>query len=61
MKPEDFVELGTGIMPIQEIINKANQLGFTYAVLEQDECAGDIIESISKSYNNLNSFQNITL
>ena len=61
MHPEDFTELGAGIMNIQEILDTADALGAEYAVLEQDESAKDILESIAISYQNLRTYKNIEL
>lgn len=61
MHPEDFTELGAGIMNVQEILDTADALGAEYAVLEQDESAKDILESIAISYQNLRTYKNIEL
>jgi len=61
MKPENFVEIGTGIMPIQEILDTANALGVEYAVLEQDDSPIDIFDSIRNSFTNLKKFKGIEM
>ncbi|HML46198.1 MAG TPA: hypothetical protein PKE04_05550 [Clostridia bacterium] len=53
MRPEDFVEIGTGVMEIQAIIDKADELGVEYAILEQDVTPRDIFESIRISLEHL--------
>lgn len=61
MNKEDFVEIGVGVMEIQEIIDAANALDVKFAILEQDDSAGDIFESIAKSYENLKKYSGIYL
>lgn len=61
MKPEDFVEIGTGMMNLQEIIDKANQHHVTYAILEQDDTARDIFDSIQDSLCNLKKYKGLEI
>ena len=61
MKSENFVELGTGIMPIQEILDTANALNVAYAVLEQDDSAIDIFEHLRGSYANARRFRGLAV
>ena len=48
-KPTDFCEVGTGIMPIQEILDAANEAGAEYVILEQDATQLGEMESIKLS------------
>jgi len=59
MTPEDFVEVGTGMMEIQAILDAANELGVEYAILEQDDTARDIFDSIGDSLQNLKKYQGL--
>lgn len=59
MTPEDFSEIGTGMMPIQEIIDTADSLRAEAVVLEQDETAKDIFESIRISMEHFKTYQNL--
>jgi len=59
MMPSDFVEVGTGMMEIQAIIDAANELGVEYAILEQDDTAGDIFDSIAGSFENLKKYKGL--
>jgi sugar phosphate isomerase/epimerase len=48
--PATFTEIGTGVLPIQRIVDAAAAVpGFEYLVLEQDHTALDEIESITVS------------
>ncbi len=51
-KPTDFVEIGTGIMDIQAIIDAANEVGVKYITLEQDMTLLDEIDSVTLSMKN---------
>lgn len=59
MRPEDFCEIGAGMMEIQNIIDTASAMGAEYAVLEQDQAACDIIESITMSMENLKKYKGL--
>lgn len=60
-KPEDFTEIGHGIMDIQSIINTANDLGSVeYIILEQDFSAHDEMESIRISMDSFRKFSNVS-
>ncbi|MCB9139965.1 MAG: sugar phosphate isomerase/epimerase [Caldilineaceae bacterium] len=48
--PRCFTEIGTGVLPIQEIINAAATLpNLTHMILEQDHTALDEMDSIERS------------
>lgn len=61
MTPEDFVEAGTGMMDIQAILDAANKLGVEYAILEQDDTARDIFDSIAGSLGNLRKYRGLEI
>ena len=44
------VELGEGIVPLREIAGAAAVIGTKWLIVEQDECLGDPLESVRKSY-----------
>ncbi len=49
-KAEEFGEVGTGVLPIQDIIDAAAQLpNFEYMLLEQDYSAGAELDSVRTS------------
>lgn len=58
-KPEDFCEIGTGIMDIQKIIDTANDQGAEYIVLEQDATQLTPMESIKISMDNFKKYSGI--
>lgn len=58
-KPEDFCEIGTGIMNIQEILDAANGVGAEYVILEQDATQLTPMESIKISMDNFKKFQGL--
>lgn len=58
--PETFVEIGTGIMDIQSIIDEGNASGaLEYIILEQDHSRLDQIESIKISKDGFKKFKGI--
>lgn len=60
VKKEDFCEIGTGCMPIQEIIDTINQYtNAEYLFLEQDFTKKDEIESIQISFDNLKKYHGV--
>jgi sugar phosphate isomerase/epimerase len=60
VKPETFTEIGTGILPIQEIINAGNAVCKSdYIILEQDASKHDELESIRISMENFKKFSGI--
>ncbi len=60
VNPTDFVEIGTGSMDIQSIINTAIELGcIEYVILEQDQTTYNQIESIKISMENLKKYTGI--
>lgn len=58
-KPEDFCEVGTGIMDIQNIINAANEAGAEYVILEQDHTQLTQMESIKISMDSFKKYNGI--
>lgn len=59
--PEDFTEVGTGIMDIQSIIDHGNRQGVAYIILEQDHSKLDELESIRVSMDAFSRFRGIEL
>jgi len=60
--PRSFTEIGTGILPIQNIIDEAAlmpHLGFI--IVEQDHTQLDELESIRKSREALGKYRGISL
>ncbi len=58
-KPEYYTEVGCGIMDIQAIIDKANEVGIPYITLEQDCTARDELESIAISMDSFHKFSGL--
>ena len=56
---DDFVEVGTGILPIQDYIDAGNQAGIRYITLEQDSTKLDELESIRVSMDAFRKFKGI--
>lgn len=52
--PFYFSPVGTGNLNWKGIINTSNKIGIERFVVEQDQCDGDVFESIKMSYDNLN-------
>jgi len=53
--PKDgfFAEVGTGDLPLDGLVEAANNIGTEWLVVEQDSCRRDPMESIKISYDNL--------
>ncbi len=53
--PEDgsFAEIGTGNLPLDALVQAADDIGTRYLVVEQDICRRPPLESVALSYNNL--------
>ncbi len=58
--PKDFCEVGTGTMPIQDILDAANQVGAEYVILEQDFTQLSPMESIQISMDSFRKYQGIS-
>ncbi|MDO4459487.1 MAG: sugar phosphate isomerase/epimerase [Clostridia bacterium] len=58
-KPTDFCEVGTGIMPIQEILDAANEAGAEYVILEQDHTQLGQLESIKLSMEAFHNYSGV--
>ena len=58
-KKEDFCEVGTGIMPIQEILDAANAQGAEYVILEQDFTQLSQMESVQISMDSFRKYSGI--
>ncbi|MEK7474740.1 MAG: sugar phosphate isomerase/epimerase [Candidatus Coatesbacteria bacterium] len=48
-----FTEVGTGAMPLAEVVVAAKEIGVEWAFVEQDWCARPSIEAAEISFNNL--------
>lgn len=60
IKPADFAEVGTGVLPVQEIINAVDQLpNFRYVLLEQDYAVGPELESVKISRDAFTRYENV--
>lgn len=60
--PSDFAEVGTGTLPIQDIINAAAELpNLDYMLIEQDYSATSELESVARSVEAFRRYDNIEL
>jgi sugar phosphate isomerase/epimerase len=58
--PETFTEVGTGILPIQQILDTVDRLpNFRYALLEQDHSSRDELESVQLSRDAFVGYDNV--
>ena len=58
--PSEFAEVGTGILPIQDIIDAADQLpNFEYMLLEQDYASGEELDSVRISREAFDRYENV--
>ncbi len=48
-----FAEVGTGNLPLDALVQAADEIGTKYLVVEQDVCRRPPLESVALSYNNL--------
>jgi len=53
--PQAFEEVGDGILDFPEILRAAQEVGVTYAYVEQDSTPGDAVESVRQSFTYLQS------
>lgn len=59
-RPEEFAEVGTGVLPIQDIIDAADRLPhFVCMLLEQDYAPGDDMESVRISSEAFARYRNV--
>lgn len=59
--PSDVVEIGTGIMPIQAIIDEANRIDhIACIIIEQDFTALDEMESVTLSLRQMKCYQGLS-
>ena len=56
---DDFVEVGTGVLPIQNYIDAGNESGVAYIVLEQDYTKLPELESIRVSMDAFRKFRGV--
>lgn len=58
--PSEFAEVGTGILPIQDIIDAVDQLpNFQYMLLEQDYAPGAELDSVRTSVESFKRYENV--
>ena len=58
--PETFTEVGTGVLPIQDIINAVDRLpNFRYVLLEQDHTGRGELESVKISRDAFLGYDNV--
>jgi len=61
-EPAEFAEVGTGILPIQDIIDAASKLpNYEYMLLEQDFASGEELDSVRTSLEAFKRYENIAL
>jgi len=61
-EPAEFAEVGTGILPIQDIIDAASKLpNYKYMLLEQDFASGEELDSVRTSLEAFKRYENIAL
>lgn len=61
-EPTEFAEVGTGVLPIQQIIDAAAQLpNYDYMLLEQDFAQGAELDSVKTSLEAFRRYEGITL
>jgi sugar phosphate isomerase/epimerase len=59
-RPDFFVELGDGMIKIQDIIDLGNELGIRYLFVEQDQTAlASGMESIKRSFSNMKKMRGL--
>ena len=56
---DDFIEVGTGVLPIQDYIDAGNKANIPYIILEQDYTKLEEIESVKVSMNSFKKFSGI--
>lgn len=56
---DDFIEVGTGVLPIQDYIDAGNRAGIPYIILEQDYTKLPELDSIQISINAFKKFKGI--
>jgi sugar phosphate isomerase/epimerase len=58
--PNEFAEVGTGVLPIQDIIDAVDALpNFRYLLLEQDYAAGPELDSVRRSREAFDRYENV--
>lgn len=60
IKPEFFIELGEGIIKIQDIIDAGNEFNIPYILIEQDYTKHSEIESLKISIKNLKKIRDLS-
>lgn len=57
--PEQFIEVGDGVIKIQDVIDAGNEWGVEYILVEQDATKLDEIESINRSMSNFRKMRGL--
>ena len=57
----EIVPMGTGIMPLQAIIDKAIELDVEFAILEQGGATGDVFDNLRISLENMKKIKGVCL
>lgn len=58
--PSEFAEVGTGVLPIQDIIDAVDQLpNYEYMLLEQDYASGSELDSVRISREAFSRYENV--
>ncbi len=60
IKPEHFIEVGDGIIKVQDVIDAGNEFKVPYILVEQDYTKLDEIESIKRSMANFKRMRGLT-
>jgi sugar phosphate isomerase/epimerase len=62
VEPEYFIELGDGMMKIQDIVDIGNELGVTHLFIEQDYTKyPNVFDSVKRSYDNMSKMRDLDL
>lgn len=59
VKPENFVEVGEGIIKIQDVIDAGNEFNIPWILIEQDYTKLDEFDSIRVSMNNFKKYRDL--
>ena len=59
VKPENFIEVGEGIIKIQDVIDAGNEYNIPWILIEQDYTKLDEFESIQVSMNNFRKYRGL--
>ncbi len=57
--PDDFIEVGEGMIKVQDVIDAGNEFDIPYILVEQDYTKLDELDSIKLSYNNFRKMRGL--